>query len=152
MEMKLVERPAFSVMGLKYEGQNEHDEIGQLWGQFNARVKAMPELMGPEAYGLCTWVDEATGVFEYVSAYVVKNVDQMPEGFVLRSVHAHRYAVFAHRGPLDNLRESYNNIYQVWLPQSGLKLHPDKFDMEVYDEAFKAGAPDSVMWIYVAVE
>jgi predicted transcriptional regulator YdeE/DNA-binding transcriptional MerR regulator len=151
MEMKLVERPAFSVMGLKYEGKNENQEIGRVWDQFNARVKAMPELIGPEAYGVCTWMNEETGVFEYVCSYAIKNVDVLPEGFVLRTVPAHRYAVFAHHGPLDTLRETYQNIFQVWIPQSGLKLHSDRFDMEVYDEAFKLGVPDSIMWVYVAV-
>jgi predicted transcriptional regulator YdeE/DNA-binding transcriptional MerR regulator len=152
MEIKIVERPAFSVMGVKYEGKNEHDEIGKAWDQFNAIVKTRPELAGPEAYGVCNWVDESSGVFEYVCAFGVKNIDQMPEEFVLRTVPAHRYAVFAHHGSLDTLRETYNNIYRIWLPQSGLKLHPDKFDMEIYDEGFKIGAADSIMWIYVAVE
>ena len=152
MDMKIVERPAFTVMGLKYEGKNEHDEIGKTWGQFNAIAKARPELIGPEAYGVCIWVNEDAGVFEYVCAFAAKSMDKLPEGFVLRTVPAHRYAVFAHRGPLDTLRQTYNNIYQVWIPQSGLKLHPDHFDMEIYDEGFKAGSADSIMWIYVAVE
>ena len=152
MEMQIVERPTFTVMGLKYEGKNEHDEIGKTWGLFNAMVKTRPELIGPEAFGVCTWVNEDTGVFEYVCAFAAKSMDQLPEGFVLRTVPAHRYAVFAHRGPLDTLRQTYNNIYQIWIPQAGLKLHSDKFDMEVYDDGFKDGAPDSILWIYVAVE
>jgi hypothetical protein len=38
------------------------------------------------------------------------------------------------------------------LAQAGLKPHPDKFDMEVYDEAFKAGSDESIFYIYVAIE
>jgi hypothetical protein len=33
-----------------------------------------------------------------------------------------------------------------------LKPHPDKFDMEVYDEDFKLGSDESRFYIYVAVE
>ncbi len=153
MEAKIVERPAFMVMGLKYQGKNQHHEISQVWGEFNQRMEQMHYPFQDAAYGICNWIEGAEeGVFEYVSGVVVKSIDSLPEKFVLRMVPAHRYAVFAHRGKLDTLGETYRNIYQVWLPQSGLKVHPDKFDMEVYDEAFKLDADDSVMWIYVAVE
>ncbi len=153
MDLKTLERPAFMVMGLKYLGKNQHHEISQMWDEFNLRREQMKYPMQNEAYGVCNWVEGAEdGVFEYVSGVQVKGVDSLPENFVLRLIPAHRYAVFSHRGPLDTLGETYRNIYQVWLPQSGLKIHPDKFDMEVYDEAFKLGAEDSVMWIYVAIE
>ncbi len=153
MEQKLVERPAFMVMGLKYQGKNQHHEISQMWGEFNRRMEEMHYPFQAAAYGVCNWIEGAEeGVFEYVSGVEVKSVDSLPENFVLRMIPAHRYAVFTHRGKLDTLGETYRNIYQVWLPQSGLKIHPDKFDMEIYDEAFKLDADDSVMWIYVAVE
>jgi len=153
MEPKIAERPAFMVMGLKYLGKNQHNEISQMWGEFNQRIEQMKYPIQDACYGVCNWVEGAEeGVFEYVSGVEVKGIDNLPENFVLRLIPAHRYAVFAHRGSLETLGETYRNIYQVWLPQSGLKLHPDKFDMEIYDEAFKDFAEDSVMWIYVAIE
>ncbi len=153
MEQKIVERPAFMVMGLKYQGKNQHQEISQMWGEFNRRMEEMHYPFQDAAYGVCNWIDGAEeGVFEYVSGVEVKSVDSLPENFVLRMIPAHRYAVFTHHGKLDTLGETYRNIYQVWLPQSGLKIHPDKFDMEIYDEAFKLNADDSLMWIYVAIE
>jgi AraC family transcriptional regulator len=71
---------------------------------------------------------------------------------VLRHVPAQKYAVFAHHGPLQTLRETYENVYQVWLPQSGLTQVTPGMDMEVYTEEFKDFAPDSVFYIYVAIQ
>lgn len=153
MEPKIVERPAFMVMGLKYLGKNQHSEISQMWGEFNRRMEQMKYPFQNATYGVCNWVEGAEeGVFEYVSGIEVKGLESLPENFVLRMIPAHRYAVFSHQGSVETLGETYRNIYQVWLPQSGLKLHPDKFDMEVYAEDFKNFAEDSIMWIYVAIE
>ncbi len=153
MDTKIVERPAFMVMGYRYLGKNQHNEISHMWDKFNQRMEQMKYPPQPEVFGVCNWVEGAEeGVFEYVSGVEIKSAETLPEGFVLRMVPAHRYAVFAHRGKLDTLPETYRNIYQVWIPEAGLKLHPDRFDMEIYDEGFKLGSDDSVMWIYVAVD
>jgi predicted transcriptional regulator YdeE len=71
---------------------------------------------------------------------------------VYRQVPAYKYAVFTHHGKLDKLGETYQFVYNTGLAQAGLKPHPDKFDMEVYDEAFKAGSDESIFYIYVAIE
>ncbi len=38
MERKIESRPAFRVVGMKYRGKNEQDEIPGLWRAFAARV------------------------------------------------------------------------------------------------------------------
>ena len=52
----------------------------------------------------------------------------------------------------DTLGETYQFIYNTGLAQAGLKPHPDKFDMEIYDEDFELGSDKSRFYIYVAVE
>ena len=39
MEHQIVNKPGFTVVGMKYRGKNEHDEIKQLWGQFVPRIR-----------------------------------------------------------------------------------------------------------------
>jgi AraC family transcriptional regulator len=52
---------------------------------------------------------------------------------------------------LDKLRDTYNFIYQSWLPQSGYELTGGP-DFELYDEDFKDFAPDSRFDIYVPIK
>ena len=47
--------------------------------------------------------------------------------------------------------KTYKYIYQVWLPKSG--HNPVMNDeLELYDERFQYGEPDSEMFIYVPIK
>jgi len=155
MQPKIVNRPAFKVIGLSYVGKNEHGEIGQMWERFNHQSQAVKSINDKEAFGLCFSTVEGPsrpGEFEYVSGFEVAEDKAVPQGMVYRQVPAYKYAVFTHHGKLDTLGETYQYIYNTALAQTGLKLHPDKFDMEVYDEDFKFGQDNSKFYIYVAIE
>ena len=152
MQPKIITKPAFMVMGTKYVGRNQNQEISQMWGALNPRYGEIPVVKDSNAYGLCYTIENAEeGVFEYVAGFEVTRADNLPEGMVVRMVPEQKYAVFEHRGSLKSLGETYQNIYQVWLPQSGLKIAAP-FDMEVYTDEFKDFSPDSVFYIYVPVK
>jgi predicted transcriptional regulator YdeE/DNA-binding transcriptional MerR regulator len=155
MQPKIVNRPAFKAIGLSYVGKNEHGEIGQMWGRFNQNCQGIKHINDKEAFGLCFSTVEGParpGEFEYVACFEVADDHSIPPGMVYRQVPAYQYAVFTHYGKLDKLGETYQFIYNTGLAQAGLKPHPDKFDMEVYDEDFKLGSDESRFYIYVAVE
>ena len=155
MQPKIVNRPAFQAVGLSYVGKNEHGEIGQMWGRFNQVSQAIKCINDREAFGLCFSTVEGPsrpGEFEYVSCFEVADDKDVPQGMVYRQVPAYKYAVFTHHGRLDTLGETYQYVYNTGLAQAGLKAHPDKFDMEVYDKDFMLGSDDSKFYIYVAVE
>jgi predicted transcriptional regulator YdeE/DNA-binding transcriptional MerR regulator len=155
MQPKIVNRPAFKVVGLSYVGKNEHGEISQMWDRFNRVSQAIKSINDKEAFGLCFSTVEGPshpGEFEYVSGFEVADDKAVPQGMVYRQVPAYKYAVFTHHGKLDTLGETYQYIYKTALAQAGLKPHPGKFDMEVYDEEFKFGQDDSKFYIYVAIE
>jgi predicted transcriptional regulator YdeE/DNA-binding transcriptional MerR regulator len=155
MQPKIVNRPAFKAIGLSYVGKNEHGEIGRLWDRFNQQCQAIKSINDKEAFGLCFSTVEGPsrpGEFEYVACFEVADAQSIPAGMVYRQVPAYRYVVFTHQGKLDKLGETYQFIYNTGLAQAGLKPHPDKFDMEVYDGDFKLGSDESRFYIYVAVE
>ncbi len=155
MQPKIVNRPAFQAVGYSYVGKNEHAEIPEMWGRFNARSGEIKSINTKEGFGLCfsTLAGPARpGEFEYVACLEVADNTNLPEGMVYRQVPAYKYAVFTHHGKLDGLGETYQYIYNTGLAQAGLKPHPDKFDMEVYDEDFEIDSDTSKLYIYVAVE
>jgi predicted transcriptional regulator YdeE/DNA-binding transcriptional MerR regulator len=155
MQPQIVNRPAFKAIGLSYVGKNEHGEISQMWGRFNQNCQGIKRINNKEAFGLCFSTVEGPaqpGDFEYVACFEVADDQSIPAGMVYRQVPAYKYAVFTHHGKLDKLGETYQFIYNTGLAQAGLKPHPDKFDMEVYDQDFKLGSDESRFYIYVAVE
>jgi len=153
MEPKFIELPAFTVVGMRYFGKNENQEISGLWDQFNQRVPEIQHITpGSAAYGVCISVPEAAnGEFEYVASFQVDRAEDIPEGMVSRQVPACKYAVFTHQGALNTLKDTYHYIYQVWPLQSGYQL-AGGLDFEYYDEDFKDFAPDSKFYIYVPVK
>jgi len=154
MEPKIISKPAFKAVGLSYVGKNLNGEIGQMWGSFIPRINE-PKRINPQvSYGLCftNVKDVREGEFEYVAGVEVTDDQNIPAGMVYREVPAYKYAVFTHHGKLDNLGETYQYIYNTALAQTGLQIHPDKYDMEVYNEDFIPGSDDSKLYIYVAVQ
>lgn len=151
MELKLVTRPAFTVVGMLYVGKNQNNEIPEMWVKFNKRGNELV-CTGDAAYGVCQWVNDGSdGIFEYLAGYEVDPNDPIPEGMAARTVPANTWAVFEHRGAADTLGDTYNRIYQEILPASNYRQTEDGRDMEVYTDEFTFFAPDSIMYIYVPV-
>jgi AraC family transcriptional regulator len=152
MEPKIVSKPAFMVVGMKYVGKNEHQEIKQLWACFNPRVQEIKNIVWGDACGVCSMVEGLEdGAFEYVAGFEVTQIDDLPNEMVALMVPQQTYAVFEHRGSLESLRNTYEYIHQVWLPQSGHRI-ANAPELEVYDDKFKDFSPDSVFYIYIPVE
>ena len=156
MEPKIVTKPGFTIIGMRYFGKNENQEIPALWEKFDQRIEALgglPNNTGEATIGLCITPEDAPveDGFEYVAGFPVSKVEDIPEGFVVRHVPEYTYAVFAHKGDLPSLSKTYKYIYETWLPQSGYKLAA-KLDFEYYNEDFKDFAPDSIFYIHIPIE
>jgi len=156
MEPKIIKKEDFTIVGLRYFGKNEHNEIPELWNQFNKRMEEMGGLeheTGEAAVGLCITPDDEPleGAFEYVAGALVDEVEEVPEDFVVRHVPEQTYAVFEHKGDMPSLSKTYEYIYETWLPQSGYQIS-SRMDFEYYNEDFKNFAPDSIFYIYIPIE
>jgi predicted transcriptional regulator YdeE/DNA-binding transcriptional MerR regulator len=152
MEPKFVDLPTFTVAGMCYYGKNQNQEISVMWGEANQRFGELKNVCEDAAYGLCITIPNAVpGEFEYVASLKVSSEEDIPEGMVVRHVPAAKYAVFTHVGALDKLKDTYNYIYQTWVPQSGLQL-AGAYDFEYYNEDFKDFASDSRFYIYIPVK
>jgi predicted transcriptional regulator YdeE/DNA-binding transcriptional MerR regulator len=149
MEPKFETRAAFDVVGVRYFGKNENNEIAQLWDVFNARAAEIPNADFRECYGICGMQTE--NGFEYIACSQVTEEFQTPKDMITRHVPENTYAVFPHYGRLDGLAKTYEYIYQTWLPQAGYELAGD-YDMEMYNEEFVFGQDESVMYILLPVK
>lgn len=147
MEPEIKSRPAFTVVGMKYRGKNEKNEVPQLWDKFVPRMKEIKHVVGP-AYGVMDNYDEKSGEFDYVAGLEVDSTADILEGMVSMDVPEQAYAVFT--CTLPTLFEAFQYVYKKWLPQSGYK-RAEGPEFELYDENFNPEDETSKMYIYIPV-
>jgi len=149
MEPKIVTKPAFTVVGMKYRGENKENEIAQMWREFIPRIKEIKHISNDEvSYGVCSDLED-TDVFEYVAGMEVDSAADIPEGMVSWRVPEQKYAVFT--CTLQTLHTAYKHAFQTWLPQSGYQ-RGDGLDFELYDETFDPEAEGSELYIYIPIK
>lgn len=147
MDVKIVTKPAFNVIGLLYHGKNEHQEIKALWGDFNQRMGEIKNIVDG-CFGVCG-ANDPNGTFKYVAGMAVSNCDNLPEGMTVWEVPEQQYAVFP--TTLHGIGEAYSYAFETWLPQSGYEYTKGP-DFEYYDENFDPKDDSSIFYIYIPIQ
>jgi AraC family transcriptional regulator len=146
---KIIQRPAFTVVGMVHSGKNENDEIPQMWAAMGPRFAEVRHVVDPEdCYGVVDNMDEGNGTFDYVAGIEVERARDLPEGMVSWDVPGGTYAVFT--CTLPGLGEAYTHAYSTWLPQSGYERAPGP-EFELYDAEFDPKDANSKMEIYIPI-
>ena len=158
MTPKYETRGDFYVMGVgKIFERGKTQEIGDLlWPRLINRFDEIPNKCGKDGdfyitYGVCKeiWMDnQIQDHFNYYAGVEVKKESISPLGMELIYIPAQKYAVFTHRGGINDLSLTNQYIWGTWLPQSGYELAPAS-DLEVYPAAFKPNDQDSEMELWI---
>jgi predicted transcriptional regulator YdeE len=149
MEPKIVTKPAFTVVGMKYYGKNENNEIAQMWQQYLPRMGEIKNAVNaPVCYGVCGDLEES-GRFSYLASLEVSEAADIPADMESWIVEEHEYAVFP--CTLTTIHETYEFAHNTWLPDSGYQRSPVP-DFELYDEAFDGTDPESLLYVYIPIE
>lgn len=150
MEPKIVSTPAFTIVGAKYRGKNENNEIKQMWEEFYPRMGEIQRIVNPDVcYGACANTDEQTHEFDYVAGFEVESAPDIPEGMASLEVPAATYAVFS--TTLPGIGATFDYAYHTWLPQSGYQPAGGP-EFELYGEEFDPRDPASTFDIYIPVK
>lgn len=149
MEPKFVTRSAFTLVGMTMRVKPQGKVPGQLWDEFGPRMSEIQHtILTGVAYGVSDNMEMATGQFDYSAGLEVDSTADMPAGMVALDVPAQTYAVFSCTIP--TIRETYQDIYGIWLPTSGYVRAPGP-ELELYSEAFNSRDPASVFDVYIPV-
>lgn len=118
MKAEIVKRETFTVVGLKYRGQNETGEdIPRLWRELVDVLEGIENPLDPNApCGVVDNYDEETAAFDYVAGVIVKDPHHVPLGMTKCDIPEQTYAVFECTPA--RLDDTYREIYEHWLPQS----------------------------------
>lgn len=137
------------------EASNNFKVISKLWQEeFGPRRHEIQNLAGsnnagvmlPHA-GLKSHPDEMM----YVACTPIKGAAPIPKGMVKVEVPAGKYAVFTHKGHIENISHTVNYIYGSWLPKAKEEVRHAPH-VELYDHRFGVNSPDSEMEICVPVK
>jgi AraC family transcriptional regulator len=150
MEPEIINRPAFKIVGMKYRGNNESEEIPQLWDAFWPRHQEIAHRV-PESvtYGVVDNYDEEKQEFDYVAGFEVDSLTDVPAGMTGIEVPAQTYAVFD--CTLPTLMDTIHHVYEGWLPSSGYVRAPGP-EFELYDERFDTAQGKLDMSICIPVQ
>lgn len=150
MEPRIVSKPGFTVVGVKYRGKNENQEIPELWGEFGSRFSDFKHRTEEViAYGVMDNFDPALGDFDYVAGVAVSSSKDQPADLTIWDVPHATYDVFT--STLPAIRSTFDHIYHEWLPSSDFQRRPGP-EFELYDERFDTQDPKSELDIYIPVE
>ena len=158
---QIASKPPLTVIGLERSfihsqspDANNLWVIGELWDEFVKRAEAIPQRVGHGMYGVIyERPAEERGhphELQYIAGAAVTATAEIPTGMVARTIPAGRFAVFLHRGPINQIAATVRQIYRDWLPASPFE-HSRIADVELYDERFCAGGEDSVMEYWISI-
>ncbi|MGA4323351.1 AraC family transcriptional regulator [Ectopseudomonas hydrolytica] len=121
--------------------------IAALWQRFGPYIGRIPGQQGSETFGVCC-NPEDDGSFEYIAGVLVNRAAEVPAGLTLQRLAAHRYAVFLHEGHISSIHETFNAIFQHWLPTAGVQTAAAP-EFERYSEDFDpmAGTGRVEIWV-----
>jgi AraC family transcriptional regulator len=146
MSLKIVDRPAATVVGLQIRTVPMSPDIPALWPRFVARIHEVPQPAEPGVtYGVMQGAPEH---LDYTAAIAVTSADAVPQGMTSLVLPAGAYAVFSY--PLSGLAAGFGEIFGRLLPESGVALRPGP-QFERYGKDFCPDEPASVVEIYLPV-
>lgn len=110
LEYKIVEKPAFTLMGTgrHFNSETSYQEIPAFWTEYLAREKR--EVIGQ--FGAC--IDGNGSDFKYLIADVYQPWQEIPEGYEAVTFPAGTWAIFPCR--MDNLQDVNTRMWKEWLP------------------------------------
>ena len=125
-------------------------EIPAQWQRFNHEVLQHIEYAAGEAMGLCLAAGEEE--VRYVCAVDAPPGASLPSGCEFLELPARRYAVFVHGGHVSSIRQTWNAIFEHWLPANPGAWDRSSPDLERYPASFDPATGDGglELWLPLA--
>lgn len=148
MEYRIAEKAAFTVMGRSrsFNAETSYTEIPRFWEEHMSGDECK-KVCG--MYGVC--MDGDGSSFEYLIADNYIPWNEVPEGYVTKTIPEGTWAVFPCRGALPkSLQDVNTRIWNEWLPNCKEYKLGGNYNIEVYNPpAEKPEDTYSEIWIPV---
>ena len=146
MTLKIIERPAQTVVGMQIRTKPMSPDIPALWPKFVPRIDEIENTTEPNvSYGV---MRHESGTLDYAAAVSVTSPGRLPPGMVSITLPAGTYAFFSY--PISALGKGFGEIHGQLIPASTYAQADGPF-FERYDERFDPRNPQSAVEIWIPV-
>ena len=131
--------------------------VGELWGSFMPRKKEISNNLTNELISLVVYskthfaVFKTTNEFERWATIEVADFDNVPDEMKTYILPSGLYAIFHYIGLSTGISSFYQNIFNVWLPNSEYVLD-DRAHFEVLGDKYKNNDPLSEEEIWIPIQ
>lgn len=156
--MKIIDKniPTFGLFTELTNSQTDNFEIIKIhWKKFNAELKKynLNQNGGNwEKYGITFKTNEKY----YYLTTIPQDSLTFPEHFIYKEIPKGEYEVFTHKGKMENIKRTINDIYRNIIPNSNLTIEPNSktgfIHFEKYDYRFRWDKPNSEIDIYLPIK
>lgn len=147
---RFIEGPALNLVGLKV--RYPYDGVAGIpaqWRRFNAIEDQVPGRTGEASYGVCMNDDGAR--FDYIAAVEVIPAATIGGVFTHIALPPATYAVFSHGGHINEMRATFDAIWNDWFPKSGRQFSGAPL-FERYGPAFDAATGNGGFQIWIPLK
>lgn len=137
LDYKIVEKDSFTVIGISknFEYENGSKEVPKFWQE---HFKSETSKIVKGSYGINLNQDSNEDEFEYMIADNYNPIDDIPEGFITRTIPKHTWVVFPNKGiPSKTMPELNKMIFSEWLPNCKDYEIADEYNIEMYSDVSK---------------
>jgi len=147
MEPQIVNREAFTLVGVVGHFSSAAENFGPLWEvEFMAHHDWLePQSADKAYYGV--YLGDHDKPLDYVAGMSVESGASVPEGLVAHEMPAGLYAAF--ECTLQTLGPTWGHIWDEWLPGSEYELDPSRFTFDLYPPG--TGSGEMVVHVYVPI-
>ncbi len=151
MEPLFEYKPSRVLAGVLVRGIPKEINYGDVWmNQYMKFDEFLKPFSVDKAYYGASFCLGADGAVDYVAGMVVEGLDSVPEGLVLREIPAARFAVFP--CTVATIGQTFNEIYERWLPASEYEFDPASADYEYYPPNTEADGSPVLIYLPVRVK
>jgi predicted transcriptional regulator YdeE len=130
-----------------------YEIINNLWKEFNKKLKIsnLPRKLGGNwvKYGMAY---KSGDIYKYFCGIPVED-NYINSFFEEKNIINGNYVVFQHKGAMNQLKETINEIYKQIIPNEILTLNQTEyFHFEFYNHKFKWNNYESIIEIYVPIK
>ena len=147
--------PVTKLIGKRINMSFTNNRTRELWQGFMPRRTEIKNSVGSDFYSVEIYNDPAffrnfnpTKEFEKWAAMRVTDLDSVPKEMEALEIPQGLYAVFNYKGKASEARETYQNIFTKWIPESEYELD-NRPHFALMGEKYKHEDPDSEeeLWI-----
>ena len=125
------------------------------FSEFQELITTVPKKDASHSLGITVVTQELLdkGKTCYIVANEIPSVDDIPEGMIVETIPAQKYAVFTHIGSLINIGETIQYINGDWLVNNTrYQRVPLAPEFEYYDQRFSLTSAESELDLYIPIK